>query len=405
MNRVLIVALIASAFSASNVIAEDHDWPNWMGPNHDGISNEVVAGSDWSKEGLSVAWEKEIGIGFSSISIADGRVYTMGHVAGEEIVYCFNEQDGSLIWSHRYPCALVNNLHEGGPGSTPTIDSGKVYTVGREGQLFCFVAETGKVVWQKELQKDLGVILPEWGFTSSAYVLDDSIILEAGRVVRYNKLSGQKIWQTAKHQAGYGSVAEFDVDGKTLLCSFDCDALRVLNAVDGQELDSVEWSSPFRTNSTTPIVTEDLIYISAGYNVGCGLFRWQDNRLVEVYRNRKMRNHFNNSILYEGHLYGFDGNSNLGRVVQLTCMELETGEVCWQQRGLGCGSLMTVDGKLLALSEDGKLILAHAKSDKYDEITRVQFLEGRCWTVPVVLNNRIYGRNAAGLMRVVELPK
>jgi len=299
---------------------------------------------------------------------------------------------------------IGNNLHEGGPGATPTIDKDRVYTVGREGQLFCFEAKTGKIIWKKNLQDDLEVILPEWGFTSSAYVLNDDILLEAGRVASYNKLTGEKNWQTTDHQAGYGSVAEFESAGKTLISSFDCDALRVIDAETGEELDSVEWSSPFRTNSTTPIIHDDLIYISAGYNVGCGLFRWTGTKLEEVYRNRQMRNHFNNSILLDGHLYGFDGNSNLGRVVQLTCMNLKTGEVAWKQRGLGCGSLMIADGKLLSLTEKGELVLAKASPNQYEELARSSFLDGRCWTVPLFLNGRIYGRNAAGTLKVVSLP-
>ena len=398
----LLFAILLSHINKP-LIADD-GWPNWMGPQHNGISTEKVS-SDWPQAGLPVVWEKEIGIGFSSISIKESRLYTMGHIDGREYVYCLDVKTGELLWSHDYPCALVNNLHEGGPGATPTIDGNYVYTVGREGQLFCFLATTGEVVWYKDLQQDLDVILPEWGFTSSPRIWKDRLFLEAGRLVAFNKFDGKKLWQSDVHQAGYGSVTVYSVGDKTRLASFDCDALRISDANNGEELASVEWSSPYRTNSTTPIVQGDLIYISAGYNVGCGLFRWTGKDLQEVYRNRYMRNHFNNSILLDGYLYGFDGNSNLGRVVQLTCQNLEDGTVAWKQRGLGCGSLMIVDGKILALSEKGELILAEATPEEYRELARSPFLTGRCWTVPILLNGRIYGRNAAGTLKVVQLPK
>lgn len=404
MRRCFRGFLILLAISGSVISAADGDWPQWMGPRHDGISNETGWSSTWPDEGLSEVWTRELGIGFSSISIADGRLLTMGHVDGQEFVYCLSVATGETIWSHHYPCQLVNNLHEGGPGSTPTIDGDLVYTLGREGQLFCFQAATGAIVWKKELQQDLGVILPEWGFTSSAYILGDQLILQGGRVVSYNKFSGEKNWQTERHQAGYGSAAVLNSDGKSLLVSLDCDALRVIDSSDGKELGNVPWESPYRTNSTTPIVAGDRIYISAGYNVGCALFRWTGNELQEEYRNREMRNHFNNSILYKDALYGFDGNSNLGRVVQLTCMDLATGEVAWKQRGLGCGSLMIADGKLLALSERGELVLARASPESFQELARSPFLEGRCWTIPLLLNGQIYGRNASGTLRVVQLP-
>jgi outer membrane protein assembly factor BamB len=123
-----------------------------------------------------------------------------------------------------------------------------------------------------------------------------------------------------------------------------------------------------------------------------------------IYQNREMRNHFNNSILWNGFLYGFDGNSNLGRVVQLTCLNFETGEVAWKQRGLGCGSLMVADGKLLILSDDGQLVLAEGTPDEFREVTRSPLLQGRCWTVPVLLDGRVYARNATGTLVCVQLP-
>jgi outer membrane protein assembly factor BamB len=152
-----------------------------------------------------------------------------------------------------------------------------------------------------------------------------------------------------------------------------------------------------------------MVYISSGYNVGCGLFQLTadgsaDPQLQQVYTSKRMRNHFNNSILYEGYLYGMDGNSNLGRVVTLTCMNFRTGEVSWKKRGLGCGSLMIADGKLIILSEEGQLVVANASPDGYQELARTNFLSGRCWTVPLLLNGHVIGRNADGHVVRAELP-
>ena len=391
--------------SNAQPVPKKSSWPNWMGPKHDGISVEKSWSTDWPAGGLPIEWSRPIGIGFSSVSIKADRLFTMGHVNGEEFVYALNDETGEPIWSHSYECELVDNLHEGGPGSTPTIHGENVYTLGREGQLFCFRASDGEIVWSKELQEDLGVVMPEWGFTSSAYILGDHLILEAGRVVAYNKNTGEKIWQTGQHSAGYGSAISFKQGDKTLLATFDCEGLRIIQAADGTEVDFVGWDSPFETNSTTPIVHDGLIYISSGYGKGCGLFRLENNRLENIYSNRRMRNHFNNSILLNGHVYGFDGNSNLGRVVQLTCMNFKTGEVAWKQRGMGCGSLMIADGKLLILSEDGTLIVANATPDGFQELARSRFLDGRCWTVPVLLNGKVYGRNADGDLTCARLPK
>ena len=407
--RLAFFGFVVSCWMGSWLTAADpapsKSWPNWMGPVRDGISRETGWQSSWPDDGLSVAWSRHIGIGFSSISISDGRLFTMGHIDGEEIVWCLDASTGDEIWTHRYPCELINNLHEGGPGATPTIEGDRVYTLGKEGQLYALDVKTGKVLWQVMLKKDLNVGTPEWGFSSSPVISNNHLILEAGRVVSYDKFTGKKNWQTEKHEAGYGSAAIFGpFKDATFIATLDCEGLRITKRETGDEAAFHSWPSPFRTNATTPIVTGNRIWISSAYNVGCGLFEFDGHRLKEIYSNREMRNHFNNSILLDGYLYGFDGNSNLGRVVQLTCMKLETGEVAWKQRGMGCGSLMIADQKLLVLSENGVLVLAKASPEGFEELASSPFLTGRCWTVPILLDKRVYGRNATGKLVCVDLP-
>jgi outer membrane protein assembly factor BamB len=380
-------------------------WPNWMGPNHDGISIESGWSKDWPTDGLPVLWKKELGTGFSSFSVVDGFVWSMGHRDGQETVWCLDGSSGEEIWTHSYQAKLNPNLYEGGPGSTPTIHAGMVFTLSVDGRVIGFRSETGKVAWEVDLQKELDVGMHEWGFNSSPYILDNQLLLECGRVVSIDWKTGRKLWQSAKHQAGYGSVRAFPFKGEMLLASLDCEGLRISRAEDGSEVALAAWRSPFRTNSTTPIVSGDHIFVSTGYNVGSVLFRLAADGLKQQYAHRKMRNHFNNSILYDGHLYGFDGNSNLGRVVRLICMDFETGLVKWKQTGLGCGSLTIVDGHLLILSDEGDLVLAKATSDAFTEVSRSPFLKGRCWTAPVLVNGRIYGRNSDGHAVCVRVPK
>jgi len=405
-------ALMALVCAVGFIFAVEGDvknsWPNWMGPHRDGISHETDFKTTWPEEGLPIAWSREIGIGFSSIAIADERLFTMGHVEGEEIVWCLNARTGDELWTHRYPCELNDNLHEGGPGSTPTIDQDRVYTLGKEGQLYCLQRESGEVLWNVMLKSDLKVPNPEWGFSSSPVIVGNQVIIEGGRVVSYDKITGQKNWETKPHEAGYGSAALFRGDTENpMVATLDCAGLRITELMTGEPVAFKSWPSPFRTNATTPIIQGNLIFISTAYNVGCGLFEFdaETRTLKEIYTNREMRNHFNNSILLDGYLYGFDGNSNLGRVVQLTCMKFATGEVAWKQRGMGCGSLMIVDGKLLILSENGTLILAEASPEGFEELARSSLLSGRCWTVPVFVNKRVYCRNAAGNLVSVDLAR
>jgi outer membrane protein assembly factor BamB len=379
-------------------------WPHWRGPNSDGISRETGWSADWPKTGLEKIWETNVGTGFSSVSIAEGRLFTMGHRDGHDTVYCLNADTGEPLWQHSYECELVDNLHDGGPGATPTIDADRVYTLSREGHLFCFDAVAGTIVWSKELEGELGIAMPEWGFTCSPLVLNQMLIVEAGRTVAFDKTTGERLWQTDKYRPGYGSPAAFDQGGEKLIAVLNNDGLMIVRARDGSEVDRFEWESNFATNSTTPIVAGNTIFISTGYNRGCTLLRLAGGKISSVYENGDMSNHFNNSVLWQGHLYGMDGNSHSARNVKLVCMNHETGQVAWSQRGFGCGSLLVADGKLLIFSDDGQLVLAEATPNAYREITRAQVLEDLCWTVPVLTANRVYCRNAAGDLACVELP-
>lgn len=402
LSECCLLAMVLGCGSSVTVVAEE--WPNWMGPRLDGISTETGWSADWPEDGLPQVWQREIGIGFSSVSIVNHRLYTMGHADGQETIWCLDSRTGEVLWTHSYEAELNDNLYEGGPGSTPTIHGDTVYTLGVDGQLLALNAGSGQVIWQKNLQEELDVGLHEWGFNSSPFVLDNQLIVQGGRLVSFDKKSGRKIWQSEKHQAGYGSIRSFEHGDQTLLASLDCDGLRISRANDGSQVAFHEWKSPFDTNSTTPIIQDDMIFVSTGYNVGCGLFQFTGDELTEVYTNKEMRNHFNNSVLKDGLLYGMDGNSNLGRVVTLTCMDFASGEVRWKQKGLGCGSVLVANNKLLILSERGDLVLASANGAGYDELARARILTGRCWTVPVLLDGCVFARNAEGDLVCVRLP-
>ncbi|NQU20770.1 MAG: PQQ-like beta-propeller repeat protein [Candidatus Nealsonbacteria bacterium] len=385
-----------------------NDWPNWLGPNADGISRETDWTAKWPADGPTTLWKKKVGIGFSSMAVATGadgtaRVYTMGHRDGKEFVWCLDAETGDEIWSHSYAGKLVKNLHEGGPCATPTVDGDRVYTVGREGQLYCLDAADGKPVWSMDLQEEFGAELPAWGFTCSPVISGDVLIIEAGRTAALNKTTGKVIWQTALYPPGYGSPSLFIADGELRVAVLNNFGPMIVRADNGKEIVKDRWETAYKTNSTTPIVADGKVFISTGYDKGCALFDMADDKLDVVYTNKKMRNHFNNCVLLDGHLYGVDGNSNQSRNCKVVCTEFATGKVKWEHRGLGCGSLLIADGKLIILSDDGKLVTAAATPDAFRQIGSAQVLTGKCWTVPVLSHGRIYCRNTPGDLVCVDV--
>ena len=388
------------------------DWPNWRGPSHNGISVERGWLDAWEKDEPVTAWKTNVGIGFSSVSVADGRLYTMGHKKGktkdkigEDTVWCFDAKTGEEIWKHSYKCKIVDNLHEGGPATTPTIDDGRVFTISKQGHRFALDAATGKELWKLDLRERAGVKMPKWGFSGSPIVLGDGLIVEAGRTMVLDKKTGEEIWKTDKFKPGYGSPVAFERDGKMMIAVLNNEFLMVLAADTGSIVAKFPWKTSFDTSATTPIIEGDTIFISTAYNKGCALFDFDGKTLKPRYDNKDMRNHMANCILYDGHLYGFDGKAHISRLVKLVCMDYATGKVKWTEKGFGCASLAMADGKLIVLSDKGELVIAPASPKEFKPTGRVKAVDGKCWTVPVLSHGKIYCRTAAGELAAVDVSK
>lgn len=174
--RSLSLVLLACA----GLTGSANDWPRWRGPDSNGVSTEKGWTIDWPKEGPRQLWKASVGIGFSSVAVAQGRLFTLGNREGTDVVYCFDAATGRELWKHSYPCPIDAKYYEGGPGATPTVDGDRVFTLSKRGHLFCFDAGTGRIVWKKNLMEELGVTKPEWGFAGSPLVEGNLLILNVG---------------------------------------------------------------------------------------------------------------------------------------------------------------------------------------------------------------------------------
>lgn len=366
------------------------DWPRWRGPSLNGISTESGWKANWGATAPKELWRASVGTGFSSFSVANGRVYTLGNANDQDTVFCFDAETGKEIWKHAYAHPLEPKYYEGGPSATPTVHGDRVYTLSKRGHIFCLDAAKGTVIWTKDLTKELGVKVPEWGFASSVLVEGDQLILNLGSAgTALEAATGKVVWTSGKDAAGYATPVPFNVGADravALFCAKDLVAVRVK---DGKPL----WSHPFKTsydvNAADPVIDGNRFFISAGYGHGGALVKVQDSTPTLVWENKNMRNHFNSCVLKDGFLYGVDED-------QLRCLSLDTGEVKWTHKPFGKGSLTLADGKLVGLSEKGELIIAEPTPAEFKVISRAQVLGGKCWTTPVLANGRIYARNARG---------
>jgi outer membrane protein assembly factor BamB len=387
-------ALLLLSFAAA---AHAADWPVWRGPNHDGISTEKLTGTVVKK-----LWHANPGIGFSSFTVADGRVYTTGHTDGKDTVFCLDAASGKLNWKHDYAADLGDKYYEGGTSATPTIENGKAYHLSRWGDLFCFDAATGKVVWQKNIQKETEANIPDWGYAGSPLVHGDLLILNVGKAgTAVEKATGKLVWKSDTDNAGYSTAYPITVNGKEQVVIGSGRAYKGVDPKNGTVLWEHTWSTSYGVNAADPILSGTKLFISSGYNKGCALLDLASAEPKEVWRSRAMKNQFNSSVLIDGHLYGSNGDES--KTAALKCIDFATGTEKWSEPSTGFCSLMAADGKLIIMTAKGELITAKANSAKFEPISRTPVLSGRCWSAPVLANGRIYARNAAGQMVCVSV--
>jgi outer membrane protein assembly factor BamB len=375
------------------------DWANWLGPTHNGVSDETWSGK-WGAAGPKRLWKANVGLGYASVTIANDRAYTLGYKGDSETVYCFSAASGKPLWSHTYKAKKMANAHRGGPNATITVHDGLLYSISKDGQLFCFKeGDTKSVVWSKSMRTVLGVRHEAWGYACSPLIHGKQLILHAGGTTSLNRKTGKTLWRSAKsYKAGYATPTPFKYKNRELLACFNAHGIVIQDAANGREYANFAFKEKsYGVNAVSPIITgpaNDHIFVSCGYNGHAALVKFNGKSLIQVWDNKNLRNHMNNCVLIDGYLYGFDGNAGRGKFV---CMLLSDGKVMWTQSGLGCGALIaSQDKKLVIMSEKGKLVIADPSPKQFVEIATAKAFGGTCWVQPTLAHGRLYCRNNDG---------
>jgi len=386
------ISMQALLIALMTVCAVADDWPNWRGPQHNGISYEVNREGDWAACDPNVLWEQQVGTGFSSIAVADGRLYTMGNselivgrvTIAHDMVYCLDTNNGETLWVHAYPSPLAPNSYEGGPSATPTIADSNVYTLSKQGMAYCLDANDGVVLWQNDLATNYGVRAPTWGFAGSPYVDANLVIFNAGtHGLALHTADGTLAWETGTNRSGYSTPVPFDFEQQRLLVLMGEKTFAAVQAQTGRVLWEHPWVTRYNANIPDPIVDSNLVFVSTGYQEGSALFDVATGQVTELWFQRNMQTFLNSSVLWQGYLYGPNDNGKA-----ITCVERSTGNIIWTQGGFGNGSVTLADGKLIILSQGGELCIAEASPTGYQEIVRTRILTGKCWSVPVLANGK-----------------
>jgi outer membrane protein assembly factor BamB len=392
-----ILSLLLMVIGVTTLLAAD--WPQWQGSDRTAISKETGLLKSWPKEGPSLAWKiKGLGGGYTSPSIANGRIYGMSYRGDDEVVWCLDEKDGKELWKTRLAAKGKAGYNEGSR-CTPTVDGSLIYVIGISSDLACLESSSGNIVWQKNLKKDFdGKMMSGWGYSESPLIDGEKLICTPGgaknSLVALNKKTGATIWSAqvpGGDGAGYSSVIAADVDGGRQYVQFMGKGIVGVDAGTGKFLWRYDKCANGTANISTPVYSDGHVFAASGYGTGGGLVKLnkqsgQGYKADEVYFTKKMQNHHGGMVLVDGYLYGNNGG-------QLACIELKTGNVMWDERKPGKGSIAYADGMLYYRNEGGPIVLIDANPKEYVEKGRFNQPERsnkNAWPHPVIANGKLY---------------
>jgi outer membrane protein assembly factor BamB len=415
------VPLIAAGFLfVSSALAAD--WPEFRGPNRDGICTETGLLQEWPKNGPPKVWTAtNLGLGYGTPSVAAGKIFGLGTRDGKDGVWALKEGDGSELWFTPFdaPRKISNN---NGPSGTPTFHDGKLYAVSSNGKLVCLDAAKGTVLWQDDYLKDFGGKVPGWGYTESVFVDGQKVICTPGgtdaTVVALNKDTGKPIWKSPLGQVGggqgYCSPVKATVNGITMYVVLlgNTGGLVGVNADNGKEL--------WRYNKTAfggvaqipmPIIKGDLVWFSTSYpNGGSGLLQLIpkgkdkfDVKELKTYKKDDLSNHHGGMVLVGDYIY-FGHDQNQGYPV---CVEFKTGEIKWGPDknashyggGKGSAAVLFADNRLYFRYQNRKLVLIEPSPDGLKVVSSFELPEPNVkdkpesWPHPVIANGKMYIRD------------
>lgn len=410
-----LAALASTPVTPALPVAAEVGWPQWRGPNRDGLAPSGPLRTNWKESPPKPLWSVPCGGGYASFAVVGNRLYTQDYKDGTERILCLDAATGATIWTHGDSVPYSGLGFPSGPRATPTIHEGRVYTVGAKGLFLCLDANPdspqGKELWRHDLLAEFRADLPTWGIASAPLIEGDLVIVQPGgrdgTIAAFDRKTGAKRWATGKNPNGYSSPIAATLGGVRQIVAVTGDAIIGVRPSDGQQLWSHPWITEHKGNIATPVVVDvNHVFVSSGYQKGCVLLQIAADgdgaKAKELYfrKSRVMRNHHSSCVVRGESLYGYDDNT-------LRCVDWRKGAAKddWEGtdnngRTLRKGSVILSDKYLIGLTETGTLFLGEAAPDEFRFLGQVpNVLAGaECWALPVLVDGRLYLRDAAKIV-------
>jgi outer membrane protein assembly factor BamB len=431
------------------------DWPIFLGPAQDSKSTETGILTKWTDSRPRIVWQKLLGTGYGAPTISRGRLFQFDRFGDQARIYALHAETGKELWKYEYPTDYSDYFgYNNGPRCSVVVDGNRVYAYGAEGTLTCLMAETGKLVWQVNTQKDFGVVQNFFGVGSTPVVDGDLVIVMVGGspdwaqtlgagqldrvegngsgIVAFDKRTGKVKYKTSNELASYASLKLATIGNRRWCFAFCRGGLLGFDPQSGK----IDFEYPWRArilesvNASMPVVVGSEVFISETYGPGSSLLKvapgssevvWKDD---ERRRAKAMMTHWNTPVYHDGYLYGSSGRHTEN--AELRCIEWKTGKVKWSEPGLTRSSLLYVDGHFICQAEYGQLIVFKANPEKYEPVSEVELkhqpigpaltgpfgpdaprelLKYPCWAAPVLARGLLYVRGDDRLVCLELIPE
>ncbi len=395
LSAVLTVSLCAASSGAFG-----QDWPQFRGPDRDGVFSGRATIEPFPSAGPALVWDRPIGAGFSAPVAAQGSVVVFHRQGGQEVVEALRAESGESLWDFTYPTAYRDDFgFDNGPRATPVLADGRVFTFGAQGWLHCLDFETGRKLWGVDTHREFGVRKGFFGAASTPLVLGSRVLANIGGaggagIVAFDASTGRVVWRATDHEASYASPVAGRFDGRTLAVFFTREGLVALDPVNGAVLYTRRWRarSHASVNASTPIVMGDIVFLSASYGAGAIAMRLCNRKIEELWSGEDViDNHYSSCVRSGGTLFGFHGRQEHGQ--SFRAADLPSGKVLWSHERIRAGSVTRVGDRLLLLLESGELLLAAASRDKFEVLARAQILARETRAFPALARGLFFARD------------
>jgi outer membrane protein assembly factor BamB len=398
--RRVALAILTLCYASS---AGAEDWPQFLGPQRNGISLETGLTESWPEDGPKEVWRVAGGGGMSGIAVAGGRAFTMVERDGKQIVLGLDARRGEMVWETAVAPEFRNPMGDG-PRATPTVVGDSLFVYTGEGVLVALRVNDGTELWRRSAVAENKSKAAEYGMACSPLAAGELVIVTVGApgptVVAYRRDTGQPAWKAGSDPAGYSSPALLKIGGQEQVVVFSGRSVLGLDPTSGKQLWRHEYVTDYDCNIATPLAHQGSVFISCGENHGAALLRLTKDqdafRVDEIWASQGpqsvLRNEWQTSILRDGYLYGFDNVGSAGPVTHFTCVEIATGKKMWEKLRFGKGNLIYADGKLLMTTFKGELILARGTPQGFEELGRAAVLRSTR-QAPSLANGLLYARD------------